>query len=327
MLNIILDSCVFYEDKVIGEERIYIHSAFYCFMIALYSACNNDKELKMKHFRSFLLSLLVALLLFSSCSVSRQFTTQFNKEKIDDHIHWYSLHTDDLNGAPAFINVLDIDLKRYEGDIVLAWYRDTLIRTSDIAREHNAIAALNGSFFDMRVGGSVLFLQESGEVIAETHDRIAFINEGAYAKDTSGTVMILKRPESDWTHSPAHADIMVSGPLMIYDHAVCELDSVRFNITRHPRTAIGITEDRRFLLVTVDGRHAEAAGMSMWELQALMLELGCKDALNFDGGGSTTMYIRGMTETGVVNCPSDNRKFDNEGERRVANAIVVKKDR
>ena len=281
----------------------------------------------MKHFRSSFIVTLLIFFVLTSCSVSRQFTTEYNKEKLGDHVYWYSLHTDNMNGAPANINVLDIDLKRFEGDIVLAWYRDTLIRTSDIAEEHNGIAAVNGSFFDMRVGGSVLFLQENGEVIAETNDRIEFINEGAYAKDTSGTVMILKRPESDWSYSPAHADIMVSGPLMIYDHVSCELDSVHFNINRHPRTAIGVTKDHHFLLVTVDGRHAEAAGMNMWELQALMESLDCKDALNFDGGGSTTMYIKGMTETGVVNCPSDNRKFDHEGERRVANAIVVKKDR
>jgi len=63
--------------------------------------------------------------------------------------------------------------------------------------------------------------------------------------------------------------------------------------------------------------------MDMWELQDLMNKLGCKDALNFDGGGSTTMVIKGKTPNGVVNYPSDNRKFDHEGERKVANGLVV----
>jgi exopolysaccharide biosynthesis protein len=112
---------------------------------------------------------------------------------------------------------------------------------------------------------------------------------------------------------------------MIYDNILCNLDSVRFNLTRHPRTALGITDDYHLLLVTVDGRHAEAAGMNMWELQDLMKQLDCSEAMNFDGGGSTTMYIKGKTENGVVNYPSDNRKYDHEGERKVANAIVVVK--
>jgi exopolysaccharide biosynthesis protein len=51
--------------------------------------------------------------------------------------------------------------------------------------------------------------------------------------------------------------------------------------------------------------------------------LSCVDALNLDGGGSSTMVIRGQPNNGVVNYPSDNKKFDHEGEREVANALVV----
>jgi exopolysaccharide biosynthesis protein len=48
--------------------------------------------------------------------------------------------------------------------------------------------------------------------------------------------------------------------------------------------------------------------------------LGCRDALNLDGGGSSTMVFDGN----IVNHPSDNKKFDHQGERVVANAIVVR---
>jgi exopolysaccharide biosynthesis protein len=65
--------------------------------------------------------------------------------------------------------------------------------------------------------------------------------------------------------------------------------------------------------------------MTMWELQEYMAKLGCKNALNFDGGGSTTMVIKGKTPNNVVNYPSDNKKYDHEGERKVSNAIVVKR--
>lgn len=84
---------------------------------------------------------------------------------------------------------------------------------------------------------------------------------------------------------------------------------------RHPRTAIGQTADRRILLVTVDGRQpGYSAGMTLVELTDLMARLGARDAINLDGGGSTTMVVNGR----VVNRPSDAT-----GERPVANAVGV----
>jgi len=269
-----------------------------------------------------ILALTLILTLFLSSCTPRELLDMTLTQEIDEHITWKIIQTPDLNGAPASINILDIDMDEFDGEIVLAWYKNELVPTSEIAIQHDGIAAINGSFFDMKVGGSVLYLQENGEIIAETHDKLSFVNSGAYAVDTNGVVTILKR-DGEWGYSPAYDDIMVSGPIMIHEGEFCKLDSVRFNITRHPRTAIGITDDYHVLLVTVDGRHPEAAGMSMWELQDFMDELDCKDALNFDGGGSTTMYIKGKTENGVVNYPSDNGKYDHEGERKVANAIIV----
>jgi exopolysaccharide biosynthesis protein len=52
--------------------------------------------------------------------------------------------------------------------------------------------------------------------------------------------------------------------------------------------------------------------------------LGAKNAMNLDGGGSSTLYIRNATDNGVVNYPSDNKKFDHEGQRSVANIIYLK---
>jgi exopolysaccharide biosynthesis protein len=98
-----------------------------------------------------------------------------------------------------------------------------------------------------------------------------------------------------------------------------------FNTNRHPRTAIGITKDKHLLLVTVDGRSAEAQGMTTEELAQLMQALGCTEALNLDGGGSTTMWISGKGTEGIVNYPSDNKVYDQKGERAVANSILVVK--
>ncbi len=73
---------------------------------------------------------------------------------------------------------------------------------------------------------------------------------------------------------------------------------------RHPRTAMGLTEDREtFILVVVDGRDSpDSLGMYGSELATLMFDLGAWEAFNLDGGGSTAMWLEGA---GYVNQPSD----------------------
>jgi hypothetical protein len=84
---------------------------------------------------------------------------------------------------------------------------------------------------------------------------------------------------------------------------------------RHPRTAVAKLKDGKFLMMTVDGRQpGVSVGMTLQELADYILSLGATDAMNLDGGGSTTMFLDGK----VVNTPSDK-----EGERKVSDAIVV----
>jgi hypothetical protein len=88
-----------------------------------------------------------------------------------------------------------------------------------------------------------------------------------------------------------------------------------FADARHPRTAVGVRADGRILLVTVDGRQPElSVGMTIAELATLLIELGAVEAVNMDGGGSTTMVVRGR----VVNSPSDLT-----GERAVGDALLI----
>jgi hypothetical protein len=82
---------------------------------------------------------------------------------------------------------------------------------------------------------------------------------------------------------------------------------------RHPRTALG-WNDRHYFLVIVDGRQpGRSVGMTFPELADLMLRLGCREAMNLDGGGSSTFWLEGR----VRNRPSDGR------ERPVANSLIL----
>ena len=84
---------------------------------------------------------------------------------------------------------------------------------------------------------------------------------------------------------------------------------------RNPRTLAGVTAGGGVLLVTVDGRRpGYSVGVTLREAARLMRSLGAREALNLDGGGSSTMVVRGK----VVNRPSDPT-----GERRVGDGVFV----
>jgi hypothetical protein len=88
-----------------------------------------------------------------------------------------------------------------------------------------------------------------------------------------------------------------------------------FDTERHPRTMIGTTRGSAIWLMTVDGRNPSLSlGMTFAELTGLALKLNLVHALNLDGGGSTTMVVKGK----IVNHPSDAT-----GPRRVSDALVV----
>ena len=88
-----------------------------------------------------------------------------------------------------------------------------------------------------------------------------------------------------------------------------------FVAARQPRTLAGVRADGKLLLVTVDGRRPGwSTGMTLPEAARLMRSLGAREALNLDGGGSSTMTVRGQ----VVNRPSDRT-----GERPVSNGVYA----
>jgi phosphodiester glycosidase len=88
-----------------------------------------------------------------------------------------------------------------------------------------------------------------------------------------------------------------------------------FSAVRHPRSAVGFSKDSATIyLVAVDGRRAWSVGMTLDELADEMIALGAWQALNLDGGGSTSLVVRDS----IVNAPSDTT-----GERAVGDVIVV----
>ncbi|MDP9185287.1 MAG: phosphodiester glycosidase family protein [Actinomycetota bacterium] len=120
-----------------------------------------------------------------------------------------------------------------------------------------------------------------------------------------------------WSNDSPGALDVVSGSALIVQGGVIQYDpSCNADLCqRNPRTAVGITAKGRVVLLVVDGRTSVSAGFTLYQLGREMKALGAVDAVNLDGGGSSTMWIKGL---GVVNHPTDST-----GERAVSNAIVI----
>ena len=176
---------------------------------------------------------------------------------------------------------------------------------------------------DVRRGNSVCFLQLGGVVKDTT-------TAGEFRLRVNGAVRI-RRGHMDivpWDRQTEKAyrssdDILASGPLLLREGRTCSWASCdsSFVHTAHPRSAVAVAADGTVWFVTADGRApGRAAGMTIPQLAHLIRVLGGRDALNLDGGGSTTLWMDGE----VVNHPSDNRRFDHEGERRVPDIICFR---
>jgi hypothetical protein len=124
--------------------------------------------------------------------------------------------------------------------------------------------------------------------------------------------------ENDRLDSADHvvngAGLLRRGGVAVTNWEVEKLSGPAFVQTRHPRTMVGVDRDGFVWLAVVDGRQETSVGMTFVELQRLADRLELTDALNLDGGGSSTMVVRGK----IVNRPSDTA-----GPRAVSDAIGV----
>ena len=91
--------------------------------------------------------------------------------------------------------------------------------------------------------------------------------------------------------------------------------------SRQPRTAVGATADGKLILLVCDGRNMRgSAGFTLAELADKLIELGAVDAVNLDGGGSSTMV---GSDGKVLNRPSDTGSAEVIVERKISTAVVI----
>jgi hypothetical protein len=214
--------------------------------------------------------------------------------------------------APAEFHALVIDLNASGVRIRCTPLRERWKNTSTYAREAGLAAAVNGGFWGLFGQGAQGMTAGNGQIWGSDDEELGF-----FAVSANGRAWI-SRPADVVEGSRRGITDAVSGRPMVVDRGRMSEELYTFSRTwtREPRTAVGVSEDgRKVILVTVDGRRATSHGGTLEEISQLMIELGAFRAINLDGGGSTTMYV--SAEGGVVNRPSRG------WEREVVNHIGV----
>lgn len=272
-------------------------------------------------------------------------------KKLNPDVVWKNVHftNNQLFKSNQNINIIEISPHSRKIRLAVA-FSDSLQPTSQLAEKNKSLVAINGSFFKMRgedpdyssiltkvskmapakmdVNRSVVYLRVNNKLIADN----VFGKTKLRRRHQTGALAIFKRNllilkadtlDVNWERSIVARDVITSGPILLNSGKNERFPNDDFCNDRHPRTAVGKKKDGTILLFVVDGRSPSGKGMTIDELQKTLKWLSCVDALNLDGGGSSTMVIRGQPNKGVVNYPTDNKKFDHEGERDVANALVV----
>jgi exopolysaccharide biosynthesis protein len=278
--------------------------------------------------------LAAALLLFLPAGhAAQQVVAVPTVERIADGVELHRLDDPSLldPAGPVAVQALRLDPKKVTLEMGIAADKLPARETvQEIAARRGAIAAVNAGFFVLADGAPAALLKMRGALLQGTSrprgavavaerrgatlllfDRVTVQKTGAVYRTRLGSAA------KDW----ARAGNAVSGAglLLLNGREIADWTEERlsagFDTTRHPRTMIG-EGGGAIWLVTIDGRQpALSLGMNFAEMKRLARRLGLRSALNLDGGGSTTMVVRGT----VVNHPSDAA-----GPRKVSDAILVR---
>ena len=187
--------------------------------------------------------------------------------------------------------------------------------TSNMASSVGATIAINGDYYGARTTGYVI---RNGELLRST--KTSDDQEDLVLWE-DGSMSVIK--EGDYTAQQlldkGAVQVLSFGPGLIMDGdiSVDSDDEVGKAMASNPRTAIGYISDNHYVLVVADGRTSESTGLSLLQLAEFMDSLGCTQAYNLDGGGSSTMYYDGE----VINNPTTNG--NTISERSVSDILYI----
>lgn len=209
-----------------------------------------------------------------------------------------------VEGSGTKIKVDNINQPRMLSTYVLA-YTPEWGKSSPYAPKYGMNLLVENNVIT-KASANPVFIPQNGFVISGPKSVLQPLLEKKDAKLTVNT-----NPE--WKNVK---HIISGGPYLVKDSEVfVDMTAQKLGAIggRNPRSAIGYTADNNMVFVAVDGREGSSVGMTLMELANFMKSIGCTNAMNLDGGGSTVMYVAGQ----VVNSPAQ------RGGIPLSNAIVL----
>ena len=256
--------------------------------------------------------------------------------KLPTGAYGYTVVAADILDSRQTISVIKYSPKRFKTTI---FQPEKLTKLSATASALNADFGVNAGYWDVRIDKPSTFLKLDGKQISVTADFEKERVDGLVCIGKKKIVLDHCKAGEESAYTAKFDNILASGPVLIdegkcVDHAAYTNGMVDtaggkpvgafYTYTqRHPRTAIGTDKRGNVYLIVVDGRSkGNAEGVTIEELTKVCAWLGLRDAINLDGGASSTMW---SAKEGIVSYPCRNKKFDHAGERRVSSCLVVKK--
>lgn len=300
-------------------------------------------------------SILSMLLLLCGSIFAQPSGPGWTSTVVADGIRYYTYTgVEEISGAPQRIFVIDWDTTNPSYALRYTWSPNRSV-TSDAFRLNNAVVAMNAAYEPestvIKEQGFYYSCMPNDSVMTTPvpnwkSEAAVYVDNGGrnikIAFDGKGKTIQEQREfyaASDWDN------IYTSSPMLIDDYNPVGAffvdstltaeqinsynyeDPIRHQGVRHPRCAVALTADSHFIMITVDGRKAGLSeGMSAREFtRFIQRHFNPQYALNMDGGGSSTMCVRGQGDpvTHVVNYPSGNKKGTHSGERRLYTHFLI----
>lgn len=260
-----------------------------------------------------------------------------------------SIHTQvDMFNSTQSICIIKYPAKRFRSDIIHRPGKDADV-LSRIGEDSGSLIAVNGSFFNVKEKYPSVYFRQGKKILSHTHPKEVYRVNGVVGfKDRKGKKICITSCDTTqydqatrkWHTAMASGPLLIAGgkiivPKIMGNPKATEIENTKeenekiktlystsqFYDKRHPRTAIGYDDKGYIYYIVIDGRfNGRADGASIYETAYICSMLGLTDAINLDGGGSSTLW---SAKTGVLNHPYDNKKFDHKGERIIPNLFIA----
>lgn len=287
-----------------------------------------------------LLFVIASLFLFSATAQNtdsvKLVTSPRHELKLPKGATGYTIVRADVLNSKQTISVICYSPKRFKTEIVQP---EKNTRLSATATGAGADFGVNAGYWDVRINKPSTFLKLDGKQMAVTAEFEKERVDGVVCVGRRKVLLDHCKAGEEAPYARKFKNILASGPVLIDDGKCVDHDAYTRGMVdnaggkpvgafytytqRHPRTAIGTDRRGNVYLIVVDGRSkGNAEGVTISELTKICAWLGLRDAINLDGGGSSSMWT---AAEGTVSYPCRNKKFDHAGERRVSSCVVVKR--